>query len=80
MSLKLIPTSDFTNLAVDRNKNVCCYFEREHDLRKCKLSEFEIFLEKLKPWEYVDINIFDETFEWTIIVTHEDCTLLYGVD
>ena len=46
------------------------------------LSDFEnlrSFIINLEPWDEVDAEIFDDSMEWVIAVTHEDLSIVLGL-
>ena len=33
----------------------------------------------LEPWEEIDVEIFDNSYEWFIAITHDNVTMIYGI-
>ena len=34
------------------------------------------YVEELEPWEYIDAYVFDDTFSWLFVITHEELKCL----
>lgn len=46
------------------------------------LTDFEDvrnFINNFEPWDKVDAEIFDDSLEWVIAVTHEDVSKVLGL-
>lgn len=68
---KYIPI-DCLNKQLDASKKVLHYNERTDCLFESCFFEICEEISQLEPWDEIDALIFDETFTWTIAITHED--------
>lgn len=66
------------SLRIDGSKKACFYSERDREMYELTLSEILGFIESFEPWEEIDAEIFDVSYEWFIAVTHEDISFVYG--
>lgn len=74
-----IPIENFQSIPLDNNSIVYFYNERLNEMYEAVFSEICKYIENLEPWEEIDAEIFDLSYEWFISVTHEDFLLLYGL-
>lgn len=74
-----IATEDFESIPFDRKKKVYFYSERHRKMYQVTFAEVCRLVAGLGPWEDIDAEIFDDSYEWLIAITHEDVTLLYGL-
>ena len=74
-----IPIENFQSIPLDKNSTVYFYNERLNEMYEAVFSEICKYIENLEPWEEIDAEIFDLSYEWFISVTHEDFLLLYGL-
>ena len=74
-----IPIENFQSIPLDKNSTVYFYNERLNEMYEAVFSEICKYVEGLEPWEEIDAEIFDTSYEWFIAVTHEDFLLLYGL-
>ncbi|MDR2889978.1 MAG: hypothetical protein LBV33_09120 [Lachnospiraceae bacterium] len=56
------------------------YDERTDELFCTTFEKVSAFINSFEPWDEVDAEIFDDSMEWVIAVTHEDVSLVFGVD
>jgi hypothetical protein len=63
---------DCLNKQWDASKKVLYYDERTNYLFESSFFEICEKMSQLEPWDEIDALIFDETFTWTIAITHED--------
>ncbi len=75
-----IPTENVPRLPVAPNQKVYYYGERDNEMYATTFSEVCAFLRELEPWGEIDSEIFDDTFTWYIAITHEDISLVYGLE
>ena len=76
---RMIPTEDFQSISLDKNKKVYFYDERRNEMYGVLFLEICEYIDDFEPWEEIDAEIFDDSYEWFIAVTHEDFSLLYGL-
>ncbi|MCD1260169.1 hypothetical protein B5M42_015250 [Paenibacillus athensensis] len=55
------------------------YDERKKELYSTNFEEVLKFVENLEPWDNVDAYLFDSSFSWLIVITHEDILLTVGI-
>ena len=75
-----IATEDFEYIAFDRKKKVYFYSERHREMYQVTFSEVCRLVAGLEPWEEIDAEVFDDSYEWFLSITHEDVTLAYGLE
>lgn len=70
------------NLPVSSCRKVMTYFfsERVEELYKTNFGEIGEYVNQLEPWEEIDAEIFDESMKWVIVITHEDISLIFGLE
>lgn len=56
--------------------SVILYLERQNEVYNTTFKDICKYVEKLEPWEYIDAYVFDATFSWLFIITHEDLKCL----
>lgn len=68
------------------------YFDRTEELYQATISDFFQYISAIEKWQTEDVEfdkpwswsfdaeIFDETLEWAMCVTHEDVTKLLGFE
>lgn len=76
---KVISTEKLLRLRLQNQNNLFFYLERTEELYEIKFEEICRYINSLEPWEEIDSVIFDKTMEWSIIVTHEDFSILIGL-
>lgn len=74
-----IATEDLESIAFDRKKKCYFYSERHREMYQVTFAEVCRLVAELEPWEDIDAEVFDDSYEWLIAITHEDVTLLYGL-
>lgn len=50
------------------------------ELYKTNFGEIGEYVNQLEPWEEIDAEIFDESMKWVIVITHEDISLIFGLE
>ena len=77
---KVYPTDKLflSNLKID--VPVYFYNERTKEMFFTDFEDIHKFIDNLEPWDEVDAEIFDESLEWVIAVTHEDVSLVFGLN
>lgn len=63
---------DCLNEQMNASKKVFYYDERTDSLFESYFNEICKNVSQLEPWEEIDALIFDDTFTWTIAITHEE--------
>jgi hypothetical protein len=61
------------------NSPVYFYDEFTEELFFTDFEDVRSFINGFEPWDEVDAEIFDESLEWVIAVTHEDVSLVSGL-
>ena len=56
--------------------SVLLYLERHNEVYRTTFKNVCRYVDELEPWEYIDAYVFDETFTWIFIITHEDLKCL----
>lgn len=56
--------------------SVLLYLERHNEVYKTTFKNVCRYVDELEPWEYIDAYVFDETFTWIFVITHEDLKCL----
>ncbi|MDR1852972.1 MAG: hypothetical protein LBR21_10075 [Propionibacteriaceae bacterium] len=59
---------------------VYCHNEREKIVYETTYREVYNLLMSLEPWDEIDVELFDDSFSWTVAFTHEMEAILFGVD
>ncbi len=77
---KWISTEDFESIPFSRENMVYFYSERDCQMFRVPFAEVCELVAGMEPWEEVDAEIFDDSCEWMIAITHEDETLVYGLE
>ena len=77
---KLISTEDFESIPLAREKKVYFYSDRDRQMFRVPFAEVCELVAGMEPWEEVDAEIFDDSYKWMIAITHEEETLVYGVE
>lgn len=77
---RIIATEELEKIEPQDKKDLFFYLERTEELYIADYEEICKFVSSLEPWEEIDAVIFDKTLEWTIAVTHEDISILVGVE
>lgn len=78
-NVQIIPTEKFETIPLIKDKKVYFYNERTHEMYEVSFSEICTFVSELEPWEEIDAEIFDCSYEWFIAITHEDVSMVYGL-
>jgi hypothetical protein len=56
------------------------YDDRANKLFLTEFKNVIRFIRSFEPWDEVDAEIFDTDLEWVISVTHNDVSLVFGLD
>ena len=75
-----ISTEDVQCLQIPSRQKVYYYGERDNEMFETTFSEVCNFIKELEPWDEIDSEIFDDSFTWFIAITHEDVSLVYGIE
>lgn len=76
---ELLSVDEFEKIPVDADAEVYFYNERERKMYRALFAEIVNYIVGLEPWEEIDAEIFDDTLQWFICVTHEDICITYGL-
>ena len=52
--------------------SVLLYLERQNEVYRTRFKDVCKYVEELEPWEYIDAYVFDDTFSWLFVITHEE--------
>jgi len=74
----LIKTEDIPKLGLQNNLPIYVYFDGSEELFVTTYRGFCQYIKSLEEWEYNDTEVFDDTLEWLIYVTHDDTSMLVG--
>lgn len=77
---QVISTEDVQCLQIQSRQKVYYYGERDNEMFETTFSEVCNFVKELEPWDEIDSEIFDDSFTWFIAITHEDISLVYGIE
>lgn len=75
----VLPTDEFEKIPIVSSAEVYFYSERDKKMYTAKFKEIADYIGGLEPWEEIDAEIFDGSFQWFICVTHEDFCITYGL-
>ena len=76
----LIRTDEVKTIETPSTKDLYFYLERQDEVYIADFDEIVEYVENLEPWEDIDAYIFDSSYEWVIAITHEDVSLVIGLD
>jgi len=71
--------NDISSIDVPLDKKVYCHDERGGAVYEATYGDIYDLIIALEPWEEVDIEVFDDGFEWTVAFTHECQAITHGV-
>lgn len=77
--VKWISTDDFGTIIMDREKQVYFYSERDKKMFSITFGEIFDLVADFEPWDEMDVLIFDDSFDWLVVIHHEDITGLHNV-
>lgn len=77
---KVFPTEELVNIKLPKDHDVFFYSERVEELYKTNFGEICEYVIQLEPWEEIDAEIFDDSMKWVIAITHEDISLIFGLE
>ncbi|MBQ8824445.1 MAG: hypothetical protein IJZ64_04350 [Ruminococcus sp.] len=77
--VEIISTENFESIPLNKNTKVYFYDERDNKMYKTLFSEICEFIAGFEPWDEIDAEIFDDSFEWFIAISHEDISLIHGL-
>lgn len=75
----IFPIENLPKLVFPENENLFFYLERTNELYKTNFFEICEYVKKLEPWDEIDAEIFDETMNWVVVITHEDFLITIGL-
>jgi len=76
----LINTDDVPKISLQKDQMMYVYLDRTEELYITTFIEFCQYLVNREVWEDIDAEVFDESLEWLLVVTHEDLSMLIGFD
>jgi hypothetical protein len=77
---KVFPTEELFNYLTPSSDMVYFYDERANKLIFTEFKNIVKFIRAFEPWDEADAEIFDSGLNWVISVTHNDVSLVYGLD
>jgi hypothetical protein len=80
VGINTLDISNIPNVNIPSDKIVYCHDEKQKELYQTKYKNVFDLIKRLEPWEEVDIEIFDDSMDWTMAITHEGEIILYGVE
>ena len=80
LGIKIFGLDDLPKINIPLEKAVYCHDEVDDIMYQTTFGEVLKMITNLEPWEGVDIEIFDESLDWTIAITHEEEVITYGVE
>lgn len=76
---KMLDIDNISAVNIHSDEIVYCHDERQKILYQTTYEKIYNFIVCLEPWQEVDIELFNETLDWTMAVTHEGEIILSGV-
>jgi len=76
----IIDNEDIPKIGLSQDLSIYVYFDRSEELIATTFYEFCEYLENRENWEYVDAEVFDESLDWLVVVTHDEVAVLFGFD
>ena len=76
----LIYTADIPKIGLQNDQSMFVYLDRTEELFITTFIEFCQYLENREVWEDIDAEVFDESLDWLVVVTHDDDSMLIGFD
>lgn len=80
---KIYPTdklfSNSTKAQQEFDTPVYFYNERTQEMFFTDFEDISNFVNNFEPWDEIDAEIFDESLDWVIAVTHEDVSFVSGL-
>ena len=76
---KVYSTEELFQSQLKINVPVYFYSERTRELFLTNFEDVHNYVNSLEPWDEVDAEVFDESLEWIIAVTHEDVSMVGGL-
>jgi len=77
-SMIIIKTIDIPRLEFPSELPIYIYSDREEILYQDTFSGLCSYLLSLERWEYTDAEVFDDSLEWFIGISHDDRSILVG--
>ena len=74
LKAKCLDFEEASKLAVP--VSVLLYLERQNEVYRTRFKDVCKYVEELEPWEYIDAYVFDDTFSWLFVITHEELKCL----
>lgn len=76
---KVFSTEELFQSQLKINTPVYLYNERTEEMFLTDFEDVRNFINNFEPWDKVDAEIFDDSLEWVIAVTHEDVSKVLGL-
>ena len=80
VNIKTLDIDDIGKINIPFNDVVYCHDERQKVLYQTTFKRIYEFVLSLEPWEEVDLEIFNNSMQWTLAITHEGELITYGVE
>lgn len=77
---KIYTTDKLFQTKLKFDSQVYFYNERTKEIFFTDFDDIYNCVNNLEPWDEVDAEIFDESLEWVIAVTHEDVSFVSGLN
>jgi hypothetical protein len=74
------PTDELFQVLNGTDGSVYFYNERTEEMYLTDFEDVRAFINSFEPWDEVDAEVFDDSLEWVIAVTHEDVSSVIGLD
>jgi len=76
----LIKTIDVPKIGLREDLPIYVYFDGNEKIYVTTFIEFCQYLVNREIWEDIDVEVFDDSLMWLLVVTHEDQSMLIGFD
>jgi len=76
----LISTNDIPKIGLHEDLSMYVYLDRTEELYTTTFTKFYQYLENREVWEDIDAEVFDDTLDWLVVITHDDVSMLFGFD
>ena len=77
---KIYSTDKLFKFNIKISNNIYFYSERTQEMYFTDFNDVCSFVNNLEPWDVIDAEIFDDSLEWVIAITHEDVSKVYGIN
>ena len=70
---------EIKGIDIEIYSNIYFYLERGNEMYKTDIKSIFKYIDDLEPWVDIDAYIFDDTYKWLMIFTHDDEWLTLGI-